>query len=66
MMKLSAFDPEDERRRWCVVRCDTLETVRGLILCASEETGLCLFRIENGDWREYHFGPNGCRILPVL
>ncbi len=61
--KLTAIDSESDRRRYKVVRCDTMEDVPGLILSASVETGLCLLRLANGESQEFNFGPNGLRIV---
>jgi hypothetical protein len=61
--KLTAVDPETERRRYKVVRCDTMADVPGLILSASVETGLCLMRSTNGASQEFNFGPDGLRIV---
>jgi hypothetical protein len=61
--KLTAVDPESERRRYKIVRCDTMADVPGLILSASVETGLCLMRSSNGASQEFSFGPDGLRIV---
>jgi hypothetical protein len=61
--KLTAADPESDRRRYKVVRRDTMEDVPGLILSASVESGLCLLRLANGASQEFNFGPNGLRIV---
>lgn len=61
--KLTAVDPENERRRYKIVRCDTMEDIPGLILSASVETGLCLVRLANGASQEFNFGPEGLRIV---
>jgi hypothetical protein len=61
--KLTAIDPESDRRRYKIVRCDTMEDVPGLILSASVESGLCLLRLANGESQEFNFGPNGLRIV---
>lgn len=61
--KLTAADPESDRRRYKIVRRDTMFDVPGLILSASVETGLCLLRLANGASQEYAFGPNGLRIV---
>jgi hypothetical protein len=61
--KLTAADPESERRRYKIVRCDTLADVPGLILSASVETGLCLLRRAGGTSQEFNFGPNGLHIV---
>jgi hypothetical protein len=63
--KLTAVDPETERRRYKIVRRDTLEDVApgSLILSASVESGLALVRHPNGASQEYNFGPNGLRIV---
>lgn len=60
--KLTAVDPESERRRYKIVRRDTMADVPGLILSASVETGLCLMRDANGANQEFNFGPDGLRI----
>jgi hypothetical protein len=61
--KLTAVDPESERRRYKVVRLDTHQDVPGLILSASVETGLCMMRADSGEAQEYNFGPYGLRIV---
>ena len=61
--KLTAVDSETERRRYKVVRCDTMADVPGLILSASVETGLCLMRSTTGASQEFNFGPDGLRIV---
>jgi hypothetical protein len=61
--KLTAVDPESERRRYKIVRRDTMEDVPGLILAANVEAGLCLLRLSNGTSQEFNFGPEGIRIV---
>lgn len=61
--KLTAVDPEIERRRYKIVRRDTLEDVPGLILSANVKSGLCLIRLPNGASQEFNFGPEGLRIV---
>jgi hypothetical protein len=61
--KLTAVDPEAERRRYKIVRRDTFDDVPGLILSASVDTGLCLLRLANGASQEHNFGPDGLRIV---
>ncbi|MFZ3235683.1 MAG: hypothetical protein WA417_13485 [Stellaceae bacterium] len=61
--KLTAVDPEEERRRYKIVRRDTYEDVPGLILSANVDTGLCLLRLSNGASQEHNFGPDGLRIV---
>lgn len=61
--KLTAVDPESERRRYKIVRRDTMEDVPGLILSANVESGLCLVRLSNGASQEFNFGPEGLRIV---
>jgi hypothetical protein len=63
--KLTAVDPETERRRYKVVRRDSMEDVPGLILSANVDTGLCLLRLSNGASQEFNFGPEGLRIIPA-
>jgi hypothetical protein len=60
---LSAADPESDRRRYAVVRLDTMAIVPGLILAANCDTGMCLLRVGDGEPAEHHFGPNGLRIV---
>lgn len=61
--RLTAVDPESERRRYKIVRCDTMADVPGLILSANIETGQCLLRQSNGTSQEFNFGPDGLRIV---
>lgn len=63
--KLTAIDPESERRRYKIVRRDRMTDVPGLILSASVETGLCLLRLSSGVNREFDFGPEGLSIVAV-
>jgi hypothetical protein len=66
--KLSAVDPESERRRYKIVRTDLMEDVPGLILSANVETGLCLLRRRVNDedkTEEHNFGEYGLRIVPA-
>jgi hypothetical protein len=63
--QLTAVDPENERRRYKIVRRDTMEDVPGLILSANVETGLCLVRLSSGANREFDFGSEGLRIVAV-
>lgn len=60
---LSAANPESERRRYAVVRLDTMAVVPGLILAANRDTGMCLMRGDNGEAKEHFFGPGGLRIV---
>lgn len=65
-LKLSATDPESERRLYKVVRTDLMMDVPGLIIAANVETGLCLMRVTIGGedkTEEYCFGPFGIRIV---
>jgi len=61
--KLTAVDPESERALYKIVRRDLMADVPGLILSASEETGLCLMRLADGTSQEHNFGPAGLRIV---
>jgi hypothetical protein len=61
--KLSAADPESERRRYAVVRLDMMAIVPGLILAANCDSGMCLLRDGNSEPKEHHFGPGGLRIV---
>jgi hypothetical protein len=60
---LSAANPESERRRYAVVRLDTMETLPGLILAANCDTGMCLLRDDKGEAKEHFLGPGGLRIV---
>jgi hypothetical protein len=64
--KLTAIDPESERRRYKIVRRDTMADVPGLILSADVETGLCLLRLSNGASQEFNFGPEGLSIVTMV
>lgn len=64
--KLTAIDPESERRRYKIVRCDTCVDVPGLIISADAETGICALRctIDGKSTDATHnFGPDGLRIV---
>ena len=62
--KLTAVDPESERRRGTRSCAATRwQDVPGLILSANVETGLCLLRQSNGASQEFNFGPDGLRIV---
>lgn len=61
--KLTTIDPEAERRRYKVVRRDTMQDVPGVILSANVETGLCVLRQSTGASQEFDFGPEGLRIV---
>lgn len=65
VQRLTAIDPESERRRYKIVRRDTMEDVPGLILSASVESGLCLLRLSSGVNQERGFGPEGLRIVGI-
>ncbi len=62
-MRLTPVDPEVHRRRYKIVRTDTMQDLPGLILSASVETGLCMVRNAAGDSIEHNFGPFGLRIV---
>lgn len=61
--KLTAIDPEAERRRYKIVRRDTMQDVPGVILSANVETGQCVLRQSTGASQEFDFGPEGLRIV---
>ena len=63
--KLTAINPESERRQYKIVRRDRMTDVPGLILSASVETGLCLLRLSSGANQEFDFGPEGLSIVCV-
>jgi len=57
--------PESERAKYAIVRRDLMEIVPGLIMDASEATGLCVVRKagETGDGTAHNFGADGLRIV---
>lgn len=61
--RLTAVDPESDRRRYKIIRTDTMQDVPGLILSASVETGICMVRNAVGESVEHNFGPRGLRIV---
>jgi hypothetical protein len=61
--KLTAVDPESERRLYKTVRRDTMDDVPGMILSANVNTGLCLIRLINGASQGFNFGPDGLCII---
>lgn len=62
-MKLTAEVPETVRRRYQVVKLDTLMPVPGLIVAASVETGLCMLKDSMDQTQEYNFGPDSIKIV---
>ena len=64
-LKLTAQDPESERRLYKIVRRDTLEDFApgSLIIYAYEETGLCYLKFSNGESEEFRLGREGLRIV---
>jgi hypothetical protein len=64
-MKLTADMPESDRRRYKIVRTDTMVDVHpgSLILSASVDSGLCMLRLTGGEAKEENFGPYGLRIV---
>lgn len=66
--KLIGEEPEEERKRYKIVRSDSLTDVPGLIMSADATTGLCSLKtfIVGGDTITNHnFGPDGLRIVPA-
>jgi hypothetical protein len=56
---------ESERRRYKLVRVDSLADIQGLILEADESTGKARLMVA-GDTRAIDLGPHGFRIMARL
>jgi hypothetical protein len=64
--RLTADQPEAERRRWRIVRLDTHVMLGGLILEADCDSGACTMHVRRGDQVEVeslNFGPGGIAIV---
>jgi hypothetical protein len=64
MIKLSWFDPKEQRRQYKVIRTETYRDIPGHILIANEQTGMCLLEIGPGLSQQYELGPGGLAIVP--
>lgn len=59
---LHASDSAEHRRRFKVVRMDSLQDVEGEIVAADEDTGECIL-VVGGEARTLTFGPGAIKIL---
>jgi hypothetical protein len=55
--------PEAERRRWRIVRLDTLTQLPGLILSADADTGVATMKGKDNQVHDYSLGPGGLVIV---
>ena len=62
-MKITSDMPEAERKRYKLVRTDSLADVPGPIVTADEMTGECTVVVA-GEHKQYNLGPRGIRIIP--
>jgi len=61
-MKLESWDSAEKKKRWKVVRLDTVEDVPGDIISADESFGECMMDVA-GEQKTYSFGYGGIRIV---
>ncbi len=61
-MKLESWHAPQEKRRWKIIRLDTVVEVPGDIVAADEATGDCSVT-ENGETKTLSFGPGGIRLI---
>jgi hypothetical protein len=54
---------DEFRKRWKIVRTDTMTDMPGRIISANEVTGECSLDI-GGETRTLNFGPRGFKIVP--
>jgi hypothetical protein len=60
--KLSGEHPESERRRWRVIRADTMQELPGEILSADADSGACVLKQSNGEAKDFSLGAGGLII----
>ena len=68
-MEITADMPEDFRSRHRIVRLDLFTELPGLIICASESTGVVLMQVREKSQtdlgqEEFVLGARGLRIMP--
>ncbi len=66
-MKLESYHSADDKRRWKIVRTDSLTDVPGDIISAFEESGECCLQVATpgggNETKTFSFGPRGIRIV---
>ena len=62
-MKIDSSMSEEQRRRYKVVRLDSLSDLDGLIVVADEQEGTATLKDKSGEDKAYSFGPRGIVIL---
>lgn len=61
-MKFESWEPEEEKRKWKIVRRDNCANVEGRIIAADEDTGECCLFVAGGA-QPFSFGPKGFWIV---
>lgn len=61
-MKFEAYDSEEKKAPWKIVRLDTFQDISGQIVTADELTGEC--SVKNGDeTKNFSLGERGLSII---
>lgn len=62
MTRIDASASLEDKRRWRIVRRDSLTSVEGDIVAADEDSGECSLTVK-GETKTFSFGPRGIRIV---
>jgi hypothetical protein len=62
-MKLDNQNSVEDKRKWKLVRTDSLTDIKGEIITADEATGECSIIDSVGETKTLNFGPHGIRIV---
>ena len=61
-MKLESHQSSEDKRKWKIVRTDSLTDVEGEIVAADEDSGECCVQI-NDETKSLSFGPSGIKLV---
>jgi hypothetical protein len=61
-VKLESHHSAEEKRRWKIVRTDSMTDIEGEIVAADEDTGECHIHVD-GETLPRSFGPGGIKIV---
>ncbi len=62
-MTIDPSIPEDERKRWRVVRLDSCADLPGEVLAADDQTGEVTMRDHGGEETSYSLGRHAIRLI---
>jgi hypothetical protein len=62
-MTFESWQSAEDKRRWKIVRRDTMENVPGNIITANEDSGECCVEI-GGETKTLSFGWRGLKLVP--